>query len=117
MRPQPGPRSSAEREKTRRLLLLFLLWPAAGAVLLISCSSIERTVIVPPSVEGVTFVGNQACFECYVNVTRLFLARPHALMHFQEAKMNGHSLREDWPGPGRKPICTGGGRRRLLAYR
>ena len=100
MTPHPGPLPRAEREKKRRLLLLLLLWPAAGAVLLISCSSIERTVIVPPNVEGAIFVGNKACFECHGNITRVFPASPHARMHFEGAKLAGQTGCEACHGPG-----------------
>src|SRR5256885_16515793 len=104
MTPHPGPLPRAEREKKRRLLLLLLLWPAAGAVLLISCSSIERTVIVPPSVEGATFVGNKACSECHANITRGFPASPHARMHMEQAKMAGQSGGQAGHGPGSRHI-------------
>src|SRR6266446_7407595 len=108
MTPHPGPLPRAEREKKRRLLLLLLLWPAAGAVLLISCSSIERTVIVPPNVEGATFVGNKECFECHTNITRMFPASPHARLHFEGAKLAGQTGCEACHGPGSKHLEAGG---------
>ena len=35
---------------------------AAG--LLVSCGTLNRSVLMPPEIEGATFLGNQACSLC-----------------------------------------------------
>src|SRR5262245_18180855 len=81
-------------DRTRRLLACVArrreaeairprLWWVGGAVavavaalMLSSCSTLERTVIAPPMIEGASFVGNKSCYECHTNITRLFPSSP-----------------------------------------
>ena len=58
--PQPIPASRFPRAKAAAL--------GAGAmlsVILISCGTVERTVMAPPSVPGATYVGTKSCEECH----------------------------------------------------
>ena len=50
-----------------------------AALVLASCSSIQRTVMAPPQVEGATFVGNQACVDCHREQSRPFVYQHEAL--------------------------------------
>jgi predicted CXXCH cytochrome family protein len=81
----------------------------AFALLLISCSTLERTVVAPPGVPGATFVGNDACVDCHENYTRVFSGSPHARLHATTAKMAGGSGCESCHGPGSKHVESGGG--------
>jgi predicted CXXCH cytochrome family protein len=94
--------------------LLLLLWPAAGGILLVSCSSVDRTVVAPPVVEGATFVGNKACLDCHAAIVRKFPASPHARLHYEGANVPGATGCESCHGPGSRHIAAGGGRRFIV---
>src|SRR5262249_30075218 len=51
---------------------------ATGSLLLISCSTMEPTIVAPPEIPGATFVGNKVCYDCHTNIVRIFPASPHA---------------------------------------
>ena len=86
----------------------------AGALLFVSCSSLERTVMAPPEIPGATYAGNRACYECHTNITRMFPASPHARVHISDAKMAGQTGCESCHGPGSKHIEAGGGRGKFI---
>ncbi len=92
-----------------RFIELVCLGLLATAGIFGSCSTLERTVLAPPVIEGATFVGNQACFECHTDYVRGFAASPHARIHFKGASMAGQSGCESCHGPGSKHIAVGGG--------
>lgn len=90
---------------------------AAGAVMafaLSSCSTIERTVVEMPLIEGATFTGNKACYECHTNYTRSFPSSAHARVHVGDAALKGQVGCEACHGPGSKHIAAGGGRGRFI---
>jgi predicted CXXCH cytochrome family protein len=62
---------------SRKALLIGLLGVTAIATL-ISCATVERTIIMPPHIEGATFVGDQNCAECHQNITKHFHTAEHA---------------------------------------
>lgn len=83
-------------------------------LLLISCSTLDRTAVCPPAVEGATFVGNRACYECHTNYVRGFAATPHARIHVENAGVPGESGCESCHGPGSRHIAAGGGRGKFI---
>ena len=95
-------------------------WFFAGAsvvlvsILLISCSTLERTVVAPPDVPGATFTGNASCADCHMNYTRVFAASPHGRVHASSAKLAGGTGCESCHGPGSKHIAVGGGRGKFI---
>jgi predicted CXXCH cytochrome family protein len=84
------------------------------AGILSSCSTIERTIVAPPMIEGATFVGNKACYECHTNITRIFPSSPHARIHTPGVAMKDQTGCESCHGPGSKHIAAGGGRGRFI---
>jgi len=85
-----------------------------AALCINSCSTMPRTIFVPPEVPGANYVGNQACFECHTNYVRVFPASPHARIHIPGATNAGQSGCESCHGPGSKHIGVGGGRGQFI---
>lgn len=61
----------------RRSLLMVAL-VAALAGLVSSCGTLTRTVVVPPTVPGATFIGSAACADCHEDLVRDFKTASHA---------------------------------------
>jgi predicted CXXCH cytochrome family protein len=97
-----------------RAALILGLVAAAATVLLISCSSVERTVTVTPGIPGAAFAGNHACYDCHTNYVRAFPSSAHARVHVENAKLAGLTGCESCHGPGSKHVAAGGGRGKFI---
>ena len=51
---------------------------AVWGALLVSCVTVNRTIMAPPFVPGATFVGSQDCVQCHDNITSSFHDATHA---------------------------------------
>ena len=49
-------------------------------VVALSCSTVTRTVMAPPSIPNATFAGSETCVQCHENITRDFHSATHALL-------------------------------------
>lgn len=79
-----------------------------------SCSTLDRTMVVPPEIEGASFVGNGACVDCHTNIARIFPASPHGRLHKDSIEWAGTTGCESCHGPGSKHVAVGGGRGQFI---
>jgi predicted CXXCH cytochrome family protein len=45
---------------------------------MISCATVQRTVVIPPHIEGASLVGSKSCEQCHDNITKHFDTATHA---------------------------------------
>lgn len=48
------------------------------SILVLSCVTVNRTILAPPSIPGATFVGSETCADCHDTITRDFSTATHA---------------------------------------
>lgn len=105
------------RQSTWRVLRCVVpYFGLAGLVLLIdSCSTVERSAVVPPAIEGASFVGEKVCLDCHADIVRKFPASPHARLQIEPGRATGDFGCEACHGPGSKHVATGGvGRQKFI---
>jgi predicted CXXCH cytochrome family protein len=98
------------------------LWTGAVAsggfillgLLIVSCSSLTKTTLVPVEIPGASYVGNAACYYCHTNITRNFPSSAHGRIDFENAKLADKTGCESCHGPGSKHIEAGGGRGKFI---
>jgi len=82
---------------------------ALWAVLLISCTMVDRTVVAPPQVAGASFVGSKECAQCHEETVKGFDTATHAKLIVQGENAKGLGC-ESCHGPGSKHVQAGGGK-------
>jgi predicted CXXCH cytochrome family protein len=92
---------------TRGKFLWASVGSAAVAVVFLSCSTLTRTVVVPPSIPGAKFSGSESCAQCHETITRDFKTADHARLLAKGAHSENIGC-ESCHGPGSIHISSGG---------
>ena len=79
----------------------------------VSCSSLQRTVHIPPSIPGATFVGSGECAQCHEEITRDFAWADHARLQAKGPNAIQAGC-ESCHGPGSLHSQVGGGRQNII---
>ena len=82
--------------------------------LLSACRTEPLALRDVPAVPGAKFVGNQVCFDCHTNISRAFLASPHARLYVADLAMKSEAGCESCHGAGSEHIRVGGGRGKFI---
>jgi predicted CXXCH cytochrome family protein len=77
--------------------------------LLISCVTVNRAVLAPPTVAGAKFVGSKECVECHKDQTGHFASATHAHVMVADPKL-GDTGCEACHGAGSIHVKSGGAR-------
>lgn len=80
---------------------------ALWGLVLVSCVSVNRTMLAPPFVAGATFVGNKECTECHADTVGHFGSATHAKVMLADPKL-GSTGCEACHGAGSRHVKSGG---------
>lgn len=84
-----------------------------AAVTMVSCATVTRTVVVPPTIPGAEFVGNENCSQCHAELVRDFKTSSHARLMAKGTNAVQVGC-EGCHGPGSLHAQAGGGKLNIL---
>lgn len=73
---------------------------AALGVLVTSCGTVQRTLVVAPQIPGASYIGNDQCYYCHTNYSRTFQGSVHYRVHLPTEPLAGGTSCESCHGPG-----------------
>jgi len=86
------------------------------AVVVISCSTVNRSIFAPPQIPGATYAGSKSCAECHETITQKFLTADHARL-VTPGKNSQEVGCESCHGPGSLHVKSGGESNTILGAR
>jgi predicted CXXCH cytochrome family protein len=90
---------------------------AAGvAFVVISCTSVKRSIFAPPQIPGATYVGSKSCVECHETITQKFVTADHARL-VTPGKSSQAVGCESCHGPGSLHVKSGGEANTIVSAR
>jgi predicted CXXCH cytochrome family protein len=99
---------------TAKQALLLLGALSFALTIFVACSSVERTVVSPPHVEGAHYIGNASCVQCHTNISRAFSTSAHGKLNRDDIKFAHVTGCESCHGPASKHVEAGGGHGRFI---
>ena len=75
---------------------------AVVTVLIASCGTLQNVRVVPPVIEGSTYVGDDTCANCHEGMVKKFAASVHKRMDVKDAEIEGSTGCEACHGAGSK---------------
>jgi predicted CXXCH cytochrome family protein len=81
---------------------------AAWSIILVACTTVDRTVLAPPKVAGATYAGSKACEQCHGDKAEHFAGATHSRLGLKDPKVGDISC-EGCHGPASLHVASGGG--------
>lgn len=86
---------------------------AAGVAVGVSCTTVQRTLVAPPSIPGATYVGSETCQQCHEQISGDFHSATHARLKAEGPNAVNIGC-ESCHGPGSAHNESGGARGTII---